>query len=86
MSAHTHTGDLPPVAWQISTSSSSTGSQCLEAGPLLDDSGRVALRHSQDRTGPVIVFTAAEWSAFIDGAKAGEFDFGSRQAQEAAGR
>jgi hypothetical protein len=28
----------------------------------------------------VVVFTAAEWRAFIDGAKTGEFDFDNQHA------
>jgi hypothetical protein len=34
----------------------------------------VAVRDSKNKTGPVLVFTPAEWSAFVEGAKAGEFD------------
>ncbi len=47
----------------------------VEAGPVLDGSGRVAVRHSKDPDGQVIVYTRAEWDAFIAGAKDGEFDF-----------
>lgn len=36
--------------------------------------GAVALRDSKDPTGPVLVFTSAEWAAFLAGAKDGEFD------------
>jgi len=34
----------------------------------------VALRDSKDQDGPVLRFTREEWSAFLVGAKAGEFD------------
>lgn len=34
----------------------------------------VQLRDSKDPGGPVLVFTAAEWDAFLAGARAGEFD------------
>lgn len=34
----------------------------------------VAVRDSKDPDGPVLWFTVDEWSAFIDGARAGEFD------------
>jgi hypothetical protein len=47
----------------------------VEAGPLADGSGRVALRHSRNPDGPAIVYTRAEWAAFLAGAKDGEFDF-----------
>ncbi|MEN3608123.1 DUF397 domain-containing protein [Plantactinospora sp. ZYX-F-223] len=45
------------------------------AGPLADGSGRVAVRHSKAPDGAVIVYTRAEWDAFLAGTKDGEFDF-----------
>jgi len=36
--------------------------------------GRVALRHSKDPDGSVLIYTRREWDAFVRGAKAGEFD------------
>lgn len=48
----------------------------MEAGPFTDGTGRVAVRHSHNReNGPVIVYTKAEWDAFIAGVKDDEFDF-----------
>jgi hypothetical protein len=68
--------DLSRVQWHISTrSSSGAGDSCVEAGPLSDGTGRVALRHSKHPDGPVIVYTRAEWDAFLAGAKDNEFDF-----------
>jgi hypothetical protein len=69
---------LPPVAWHISTYSADNGGSCVEAGPLADGSGRVALRHSKAPDAAVIVYTSAEWEAFVRGVKDGEFDFRSR--------
>ncbi|GAB3980168.1 DUF397 domain-containing protein [Plantactinospora veratri] len=66
---------LPAVAWHISTKSASNGGSCVEAGPLLDGSGRVAVRHSKAPDAAVIVYTRPEWDAFLAGAKDGEFDF-----------
>jgi hypothetical protein len=63
------------VAWHISTRSDNGGASCVEAGPLMDGSGRVAVRHSHSPDGPRIVFTSTEWRAFIEGARIGEFDF-----------
>jgi hypothetical protein len=40
--------------------------ECPEAGHQLGERG--------DPTGPVLMFTAAEWSAFTAGVRAGEFD------------
>jgi len=51
---------------------SSNGGNCVEVA-LLPDGGR-AVRDSKDQGGPVLRFTQAEWSAFLDGAKGGEFD------------
>jgi hypothetical protein len=34
----------------------------------------VAVRDSKHPNGPVLTYTAAEWYAFLDGAKKGEFD------------
>jgi hypothetical protein len=67
--------ELAHVAWRISTRSGNGGGNCVEAGPVLDGSGRVAVRHSKNPDGQVIVYSHAEWQAFIAGAKDGEFDF-----------
>jgi hypothetical protein len=67
--------ELTGVAWHISTKSANTNGQCVEAGPFNDGTGRVAVRHSRQRDGHVIIYTRAEWEAFIHGAKNGEFDF-----------
>ena len=34
----------------------------------------IAVRDSKNPTGPALIFTAAEWDAFVGGAKDGEFD------------
>lgn len=54
--------------------SSFSGNQgdCVEVAPTTD-SGR-AVRDSKNPTGGTQCYTAAEWSAFIAGVKAGEFD------------
>ena len=68
--------DLARVQWRVSSrSTSGGGGNCVEAGPLDDGTGRVALRHSQHPDGPVIIYTRAEWDAFVAGAKDNEFDF-----------
>jgi hypothetical protein len=66
---------LPAVAWHISTRSADTGGNCVEAGPLADGSGRVAVRHSRTPDAATIVYTRDEWNAFVAGVKDGEFDF-----------
>jgi hypothetical protein len=62
--------DLTRAAWHKSSRSSGNGN-CVEVA-ILDDA--VAVRDTKDRSGPVLVFTPAEWSAFVAGAKGGEFD------------
>ena len=64
--------DLSRAVWRKSTRSGSSGN-CVEVADNLPG-GQVALRDSKDPSGPVLVFTAAEWAAFVGGAKDGEFD------------
>jgi predicted secreted Zn-dependent protease len=67
---------LAQVRWHISSKSENGGGSCVEAGPFNDGTGRVAVRHSHHReSGPVVVYTRAEWDAFIAGVKHNEFDF-----------
>ncbi|MFF3436750.1 DUF397 domain-containing protein [Streptosporangium sp. NPDC002721] len=70
--------ELADVAWHISTRSADSNGQCVEAGPLADGSGRVAVRHSRRPEAEVIVYSRAEWEAFVGGVKDGEFDFPAR--------
>lgn len=58
--------------WTKSSYSASNGS-CVEVAAL-PEGGR-ALRDSKDNgSGPILYFTASEWSAFKAGVRAGEFD------------
>lgn len=67
------TPDLSRAVWRKSTRSGDNGGQCVEVAML--DGGNVALRDSKDKgSGPILVFTAGEWEAFIAGARGGEFD------------
>jgi hypothetical protein len=63
------------VAWHISSFSPDGDGNCVEAGPLSDGSGRVAVRHSHHPDAEAIVYTRAEWEAFVAGVRNGEFDF-----------
>ncbi|MEV7013120.1 DUF397 domain-containing protein, partial [Streptosporangium sp. NPDC051022] len=56
---------LGQVAWRISTKSENGGGNCVEVGPLGDGSGRVAVRHSRRPDAEVIVYSRAEWVAFV---------------------
>ncbi|MFI6069194.1 DUF397 domain-containing protein [Micromonospora sp. NPDC051227] len=61
------------VAWHISSKSDSNGGSCVEAGPVLDGSRRVAVRDSKDRAAATLVYPAEGWTAFVLGIKDGEF-------------
>ncbi|MGH3697092.1 MAG: DUF397 domain-containing protein [Pseudonocardiaceae bacterium] len=67
--------ELASVGWHISSRSQDNGGSCVEAGPLRDGTGRVAVRHSHHKDGAVIVYTRAEWEAFTAGVRLGEFEF-----------
>lgn len=62
---------LAGVAWRKSTRSGAQGN-CVEVAAL--DGGEVAVRNSRDPHGPALIYTGAEMTAFLAGAKDGEFD------------
>lgn len=66
-----HPRPEPGLRWVKSSTSTGNG-QCVEAAALAE--GGVAVRQSRDPDGPVLVFTPEEWSAFVAGVRAGEFD------------
>lgn len=53
-------------------SSHSVQNACVEVAPL-PDGGR-AVRDSKNPQGPVHFYSREEWTAFVSGVKAGEFD------------
>ena len=63
--------DLSGAEWFKSARSGPNCDNCVEVAFL--DTG-VAVRASKNRTGPALRFTQAEWTAFVDSAKDGEFD------------
>jgi hypothetical protein len=63
--------DLPEVTWRKSRRSGPQGGNCVEVADLPD--GQVAMRNSRHPAGPALVFTAAEWAAFLGGARDGDF-------------
>jgi hypothetical protein len=64
--------ELPEVTWRKSGRSGPQGGNCVEVARLAD--GQVAVRNSRHCDGPALVFTAAEWAAFVGGARDGDFD------------
>lgn len=58
-----HELELAQAPWRKSSHSGS-GDQCVEVA-VLSTGGR-AVRDSKNTAGPVLVFTADEWRAFLD--------------------
>jgi Domain of unknown function (DUF397) len=74
MSAH-HLPDaarLTNAVWRKSSRSNGNGgNNCVEVA-FLDTI--VAIRDSKNQSGPALYFDSAEWTEFVNSAKAGEFD------------
>jgi len=66
------TSDLRSLLWLKSRRSNPSGN-CVEVAELPDGAG-VAVRNSRDPEGPALIYTSAEITAFILGAKDGDFD------------
>ena len=64
-------GDLSHAQWQKSQHSNPNGA-CVELATL--PTGEIAMRNSRFPAGPALVYTRAEITAFLAGAKDGEFD------------
>ena len=66
--------DLTDVHWRKSSFSGNgnQGNGCVEVAFLPE--GAVAVRDTKDRSLPPHRYTAAEWTAFLAGVRAGEFD------------
>ena len=58
------------LAWLKAQASGANG-QCVE---IAATAGMVAMRDSKDPDGPILVYTPAEFQAFLHGARNGEFD------------
>jgi Domain of unknown function (DUF397) len=61
--------DLSHAMWRKSSFSNGQAN-CVEVAMLPD---AVAVRDSKDPAGPALVFTPAEWDAFLHGVANGEF-------------
>ncbi len=57
--------------WIKSSYSGPTGGNCVEVAFLAG--GDVAMRNSRHPDGPALIFSRAEWDAFLGGARDGEF-------------
>jgi Domain of unknown function (DUF397) len=58
------------LVWRKAQISNNDGA-CVEVASTI---GKIVLQDSKDPGGPILVYTPAEWNAFLDGAKNGEFD------------
>ncbi|MER7208871.1 DUF397 domain-containing protein [Streptosporangium sp. NPDC000239] len=69
--------DLSDARWVKSSLSGDNGGNCVEVAELKGTTeGRadlVAVRDSKDPQGPKLFFAPAEWDAFLNSVKAGEF-------------
>ncbi len=63
--------ELARTHWHKSAYSGNAGN-CVEVAGL--DGGHRAVRDSKDRSGPILIFTPAEWSAFTAGIRDGNFN------------
>ncbi len=50
---------------------STPNGQCVEIASAVS---KIAVRDSKDPDGPILVYTSTEFSAFLEGARNGEFD------------
>jgi hypothetical protein len=70
--------DLTGATWCRSSSSGGNGGACVEIalipGSKEGSDHVIAMRDSKQPDGPVLIFTPAEWEAFILGVQDGEFD------------
>jgi len=64
--------DNRELSWRKASYSSNGGGNCVEVGTGLP--GKVAVRDSKDREGPMLTVGGSAWSEFVDGIKLGEFD------------
>lgn len=58
--------------WKKSTRSGGGGDNCVEVAFAGD--GTVGVRDSKNPADAVLEFTPAEWAAFLEGVREGEFD------------
>lgn len=63
--------NLNQARWFKSTRSGPNCDNCVEVAFVNE---AIAVRDSKNPAGPALIFTAAEWDAFVGGAKDGEFD------------
>jgi len=63
-------GEIAALSW-IKAKASSHNGACVEIAAAR---GNIAIRDSKDPAGPVLLYTPAEFAAFLDGARNGDYD------------
>lgn len=63
--------DLTGAVWRKARYSNGNGGNCVEVANLHE--GHRGVRDSKNPTGPTLIVTPAEWSAFTAGVRVGEF-------------
>ncbi len=63
--------DFSGATWRKSSRSGPYSDNCVEVAFV---AGAVGVRDSKNPTGAMLLFTPDEWSAFVGGTRAGEFD------------
>ncbi|AEV81962.1 hypothetical protein ACWT_0947 [Actinoplanes sp. SE50] len=58
------------ITWRKSSRSGAAG-HCVE---VANTAAAVLVRDSKDATGPVLTFDAQDWTGFLAGVRAGQFD------------
>ena len=67
-------GNCVEVGWRTSSRSANTGGNCVEVGPVRDETRRVAVRDSKDRTGGMLLCGTSQWTGFLAAVKTGALD------------
>jgi hypothetical protein len=60
------------AVWRRASKCDNSSGNCVEVADL---GGATAVRDSKDTDGAVLVYTRAEWAAFLEGVRNREFDF-----------
>lgn len=60
------------TGWRTSSYSANGGGNCVEVG-VVADGGGVAVRHSRNPGGSMILVADAAWAAFVSAVRAGSF-------------
>lgn len=68
--------DLDHAQWRKSSYSGGSGGNCVEVAGNLP--GEVAVRDSKDPNGPALLFTPAQWLAFVSAMRSPGFGLFTR--------